>query len=227
MELAALFSGGKDSTFAIWKAQKMGHTVKCLITILPHSAESHLLHHPNIPHTCLQAESMNLPQIIKRAKSDDAQEQLDLIALALLEAKTKYSVNGIVHGGILSEFQKNRFETVASSLGLQVVAPIWKTNQRQYMKELLGSRFEFIISAVSCDGLDDSWLGRKVTLDDLAKLEALSEKHKFNLSFEGGEAETFVVNCPLFDGAIKITDFKKHWDGYRGSFEILQAKIGE
>lgn len=227
MELAALFSGGKDSTFAIWKAQKMGHAVKCLITILPHSAESHLLHHPNILHTGLQAESMKIPQIIKRAKSDDSKEQLDLIGLALLEAKTKYSVNGIVHGGILSEFQRNRFEAVASNLGLHVVAPIWKINQRQYMKELLESKFEFVISAVSCDGLDDSWLGRKVTLDDLEKLEALSEKHKFNLSFEGGEAETFVVNCPLFDGAIKITDFKKHWDGYRGSFEILQAKIGE
>jgi diphthine-ammonia ligase len=226
VDLAALFSGGKDSTFAIWKAQKMGHKVRCLVTIMPHSEESHLLHHPNILHTALQAESMNIPQIIKRAKSDDAQEQLDLMTSALLEAKNLYSVNGIVHGGILSEFQKNHFETVASSLGLYVVTPIWKTNQQQYMKELLESKFEFVISAVSCDGLDDSWLGRKITSDDLLKLEALSEKHKFNLSFEGGEAETFVVNCPLFDNAIKITDYKKHWDGYRGSFEILQAKIG-
>ncbi|MDC8438171.1 MAG: diphthine--ammonia ligase, partial [Candidatus Nitrosotenuis sp.] len=214
MDLAALFSGGKDSTFAIWKAQKMGHKVRCLVTIMPHSEESHLLHHPNILHTALQAESMNIPQIIKRAKSDDAQEQLDLMTSALLEAKNLYSINGIVHGGILSEFQKNHFETVASSLGLYVVTPIWKTNQQQYMKELLESKFEFVISAVSCDGLDDSWLGRKITYDDLTKLEALSEKHKFNLSFEGGEAETFVVNCPLFDSAIKITDYKKHWDGY-------------
>ena len=33
------------------------------------------------------------------------------------------------------------------------------------------------------------------SLDDLEKL---SVKFGFNLNFEGGEAETFVINCPLF-----------------------------
>jgi diphthamide synthase (EF-2-diphthine--ammonia ligase) len=56
-------------------------------------------------------------------------------------------------------------------------------------------------------------------------LEKLSQKHGFNLSFEGGEAETFVIDCPLFLQPIKIEKSKKIWDGYRGRFEILEAKL--
>jgi uncharacterized protein (TIGR00290 family) len=93
------------------------------------------------------------------------------------------------------------------------------------MRSLLDLGFEFIITSVSADGLGKSWLGKKITKDDLALLENLSEKHKFNLSFEGGEAETFVVNCPIFSSPIEIQDSSISWDGYRGRFEIVRAKI--
>jgi ABC transporter with metal-binding/Fe-S-binding domain ATP-binding protein len=225
MNLAALFSGGKDSTFSIYKAQKLGHTVSCLVTILTSSEESHLLHHPNIELSILQAKSMNIPQILVRADSTDTAKEVELLKSALEKAKHDYKIEGLVHGGILSEFQKTQFESAAKSLGLQVISPLWKKDQHQYMQELLDSGFEFIITAVSCNGLDDSWLGKKITKNDLDKLVQLSEKYQFNLSFEGGEAETFVTSCPLFSEPIKIQDSRKEWDGYRGRFEIVQAKI--
>ena len=64
MKLAAFFSGGKDSMFAIYDAKKSGHEIIVLFTIQPKSDESHLLHYPNIPHTKLQSQSMEIPQII-------------------------------------------------------------------------------------------------------------------------------------------------------------------
>ena len=194
MILAALFSGGKDSTFAIYAAQKMKHQVRCLVTILTHSADSHLLHHPNISTTKLQAKSMNIPQILVESISDDTAQELQLLKEGLIQAKRKYSIDSIVHGGILSEFQKTKFEDIAKDLGLDVIAPVWKKDQKQYMTELLDCGFEFIVTSVSTDGLDESWLGKKITKQNLDDLIQKSEKHKFNLSFEGGEAETFVVN---------------------------------
>lgn len=225
MNLAALFSGGKDSTFSIYEAQNHGHTIKCLITILANSQDSHLLHHPNIRFASLQAKSMKIPQIVIEAKSNDTATELENLKEALSMAKKDHRIEGILHGGILSEFQKAKFESVAKDLGLQIVSPLWQKNQTQYMRTLLDSGFEFIITSVSADGLDKSWLGKKITKDDLTKLEQLSEKHKFNLSFEGGEAETFVVNCPLFSDPIEIQDSSLFWDGYRGRFEIVRAKI--
>jgi diphthamide synthase (EF-2-diphthine--ammonia ligase) len=78
---------------------------------------------------------------------------------------------------------------------------------------------------VSSDGLDEKWLGKLILKSDIAILNKLSEKFRFNLNFEGGEAETFVINCPLFSNSIKINQFKKNWDGYRGRFEIVDAEL--
>ena len=57
------------------------------------------------------------------------------------------------------------------------------------------------------------------------KTKRLSTKHGFNLTFEGGEAETFVLDCPLFFCPIKIIKANKIWDGYRGRFEITEAVL--
>jgi ABC transporter with metal-binding/Fe-S-binding domain ATP-binding protein len=225
MKLAALFSGGKDSTFAIYEAKNLGHDVKCLITILTRSADSHLLHHPNIQTAPLQAQAMKIPQILVESNTTDVKKEIELIKAALEKAKVGYHIEGVLHGGILSEFQKTKFADAAKSLGLDVVSPLWQKNQKQYMREILDRGFEFIVTSVSCAGLDESWLGKKITPQDLDKLVRLSEKHGFNLSFEGGEAETFVINCPLFSQPILITDSKTDWDGYRGRFEITGAKI--
>ncbi len=225
MNLAALFSGGKDSTFSIYEAQNHGDVVACLVTILANSEDSHLLHHPNVAFTGLQAKSMKMPQITVAAKSSDTKAELENLKEALSAAKKDYHIQGVLHGGILSEFQKTKFADVAKDLGLRVVSPLWHRDQSQYMQLLLDSGFEFIITSVSSDGLDKSWLGKKITKDDLAKLQVLSEKHKFNLSFEGGEAETFVIDCPLFSKPIEIQDSSVLWDGYRGRFEIVRAKI--
>ena len=225
MKLASLFSGGKDSTFAIYMAQKQGHEVKCLLSIFTKSEESHLLHHPNIQWTKLQSESMKIPQITIDSNSDDTNDELLLLENLLKKAKDEYGIEGLVHGGIKSNFQKEKFEKVCSKYGLIVIAPLWNLESEQYMNELLETNFIFMMITVSSDGLDDSWLGKIIGYSEIKTLKELSMKFGFNLNFEGGEAETFVIDCPLFSNSIKINQATKMWDGYRGRFEIVDAKL--
>jgi len=225
MKLAALFSGGKDSTYAIYLAKNQGHDVKCLVSVFPNSEESHLLHHPNMRWTKLQSESMNIPQLTIDSKSDDSKQEMDLMEKLLEYAKNDFGIEGIVHGGIKSNFQKNSFEGICQKLDLSVISPLWELEPKNYMKDLISSDFVFIIISVSSGGLDDSWLGKVVGRAELELLETLAEKYSFNLNFEGGEAETFVVNCPLFLNPIQILSGKKIWDGYRGRFEIVDARL--
>lgn len=227
MKLAALYSGGKDSTFAIYKAKTEGHTISCLVTIFPKSEESHLLHHPNIAMTRLQAKSLDIPQISVSVDSDKTETELDELKKALATAKEKFGIGGVVHGGISSVFQKKHFEAACSSLGLEIVAPIWNVDEKNYLRELVKTGFRFIVTSVTSQGLDDSWLGKEITADDVEKLIAISSKFGSNASFEGGEAETFVVGCPLFSGRVKIVKSRKTWDGYRGRFEITEAVLEE
>ena len=225
MKLGSLFSGGKDSTFAIYLAQKQGHDVVCLLSIFTKSEESHLLHYPNLQWTKLQSESMNIPQLTINSESDETDDELSALEKLLQNAKDQFHIEGLVHGGIKSQFQKEKFESLCSKLNLVAITPLWNTKPEQYMNDLLDSDFVFIMITVSSDGLDETWLGKEITKSDIDTLKNLSEKFGFNLNFEGGEAETFVVNCPLFSNSIKINKTNKIWDGYRGRFEIMDAEL--
>jgi ABC transporter with metal-binding/Fe-S-binding domain ATP-binding protein len=225
MKVAALFSGGKDSTYAIYVAKKLFHSVEVLLTLHPHSSESHLLHHPNIKFTSLQAESMKIPQLIEEISSTDAKTEFKKLDKLITLATENYSIEGIVHGGILSKYQKDNFSLICKKNNLEIISPLWNTKPESYMKELLEENFEYIISSISCDGLNDSWLGRIMNRSGLDELQKLQKIFKFNLNFEGGEAETFVINCPLFEKSLLIQDSTTEWDGYRGRFEILEAKL--
>ena len=225
MKLACLFSGGKDSTYAIYLAKKAGHAVDILLTIYPYSDESHLLHYPNIKFTSLQSESMKIPQLTEQLTSTESNSESDALDRLIIHAKENYSIDGIVHGGILSEYQKDSFSSSCKKNNLEIISPLWNMEPESYMKELLSENFEYIISTVSSDGLNDSWLGRIIREDDLIELKKLQQKFDFNLNFEGGEAETFVTNCPLFEKPLLIQDSTIEWDGYRGRFEILEAKL--
>jgi diphthine-ammonia ligase len=225
MKLAAMFSGGKDSTYSIYLAKHQGHDVKCMLSVFPKSDESHLLHHPNIKWTSLQSESMKIPQITIESNSDETNTELELIEKILVRAQNEYNVEGIVHGGIKSNFQKNNFENLCQKLNLKSLAPLWESEPKQYLDDLVSSNFVFIITSVSSGGLDDSWLGKKIGKEEIKELHHLSKKFGFNLNFEGGEAETFVLNCPLFSHPIEILKEEKSWDGYRGRFEILDARL--
>ena len=223
MRLASLFSGGKDSTFAIYAARGQGHDIACLLSVRPDSAESHLLHHPNIGWTRLQSEAMGVPQII--SGSDGADSETRTLEGMVSRAVDRYCIEGLVHGGIRSSFQKEVFEGICARTGLAPVSPAWGREPRRYMKEMVDSGFRIMVVSVSSGGLDGSWLGRILTGADVESLALLSERHGFNLDFEGGEAETFVVGCPLFSGDITVADSRKTWDGYRGMFEILDARL--
>ncbi len=61
MRIASLYSGGKDSTFSIYKLREMGHDVVCLLTIIPQSENSMLFHFPNITVTSYLAHALQIP----------------------------------------------------------------------------------------------------------------------------------------------------------------------
>ena len=225
MKLASLFSGGKDSAYAIYKAKQDEHSIECLVSAFPQSEESHLLHHPNISTTSLQAKAMKIPQIVTTIKSTDPEIELEELQNMLKKAKRDFGIEGILHGGLFSNYQRIRFETIGRNLDLKVISPLWHVDQKNYLIKLLDSKFKFIITSVTSDGLDETWLGREITRDDVEQLEKLSFKHGFNLTFEGGEAETFVLDCPLFYSPITIMKANKIWDGYRGRFEITDAVL--
>ncbi len=169
---------------SIWH-KKQGHEVTCLLSIFTKSEESHLLHYPNLQWTKLQSESMNIPQLTIHSESNETNDELSALEKLLQNAKDQFHIEGLVHGGIKSQFQKEKFESLCSKLDLVAITPLWNKEPEQYMNDLLDSDFIFIMITVSSDGLDDTWLGKEITKSDIDTLKQLSEKFGFNLNFEG------------------------------------------
>jgi len=203
----------------------LGHDVKCLVTIFPKSSDSHLLHFSAIESTELQSKTLEIPQIISTLDSDELKEEMNVLEILLKKAKQDFQIEGLVHGGISSEFQIKCFEYICKKIDLKIIAPLWKINAKEYMNDLIDSKFKFILTSVSSGGLDETWLGKIISADDISQLDKLSNKYGFNLNFEGGEAETFVIDCPLYSYPIKIKKSKTVWDGYIGRFEIEGAHL--
>jgi len=94
VRVAALFSGGKDSAYAAMRAVESGHTLACLVTVLPPSPASELLHYPCAGMTALQAESMGVPHVLRRATTDGTGGQGRAVASALAEAAELHGAVG-------------------------------------------------------------------------------------------------------------------------------------
>jgi diphthine-ammonia ligase len=225
MKLAALYSGGKDSTFAISRAQEIGHLVACLITMHPIADDSALFHYPNSWVTEYLADAMRIPLVAFHVSGRSKEDEVNALEEAIVQVKSLYGIEGIVHGGISSNYQKQAFEHVCVRQGITAVAPLWNSDPERYVTELVNRGFHIIIAGVSTMGLDKKWLGRELDKESIAKLVSISKKYGFNLTFEGGEAETLVIDCPLYWKKLQINAATTYWDGQRGIFEIRDVAL--
>lgn len=220
MKLGILFSGGKDSTYAAWLAKKEGYEISCLISLWSKNQDSFMFHTPAIELTKKQAECMKLPLIVQETEGEKEIELEDL-EKAIRSAVKKYKIGGIVTGAVESVYQASRVQTICNKLGIECFNPLWQKNPKDYWEEMLSLGFKIIIVSVAADGLNEKWLGKEITKDNFVELEKLSRKYFFHLGFEGGEAETFVLDCPLFKKRldVKLTNVIGEGNAWRVIFK--------
>jgi len=221
LRLGVLFSGGKDSAYAAWLAKKQGHELSCLITLQSENPYSYMFHTPSIKKTKQQAKAMSLPLIIKKTKGRKEEELADL-EKAIKEAIKKYNINAIVSGALASNYQRSRIEKICKKLNLKSIIPLWQKDEFEYLNDLLKDEFSVIITAVAAYPLNGSWLGRKINQAFIEDVKDLHEKYKIHPAGEGGEFETFVIDCPLFESPLEVkgADFTGEGNSWRMELEL-------
>jgi len=226
MDIAVLYSGGKDSNLAACRARQQGHSIRCLVTMIPPSDESFMFHYPNVRYTTLQAKAMGLPLLTKET-CGRKEEELEDLKEALLEAKTLYQIEAVSVGAVASNYQRSRVEKLCSVAGVECFIPLWKNDPESLLRETLRLGFVTIVTSVSAQGLDENWLGRQIDHRAVDELKELNAKYGVHIAFEGGEGETFVLDGPLFKQRVELVECRKIWRHGRGSLEILQARLVE
>ena len=204
MKMGVLFSGGKDSTLAALLAKKAGHSISCLITMYSENPDSYMFHTPSIKKTEKQAEAMGIPLIIQETKGVKEQELVDL-ELAVKKAVKQYEIKGLVTGAVQSVYQASRIQKICDNLGLECFNPLWQKDQIELLHDLLNEKFRVVVTGVSAYPLNGSWLGREIDKQFIEEMKILNAKYKISPAGEGGEFESFVLECPLFKQPLKVT----------------------
>jgi len=225
LKVAVLFSGGKDSAFALWCVQMQGWDVESLLTVIPESQESWMFHFPGLTWTKLQAQAMGLPQLTVKTRGEKERELTDL-AFGLEQLKKSLGIDTVVSGAVASEYQRTRIDNVCEKLGLKSIAPLWHKNQEQLVREQIESGFQIMVTACNALGLNKEWLGKKLDASDLPRLVALRKKYGLNVAFEGGEAETFVLAAPMFKVPLTVVRSTPRWRDDSGYLEIEEIQLG-
>ncbi len=227
LKLGLLFSGGKDSLYAAYIMQKQNYELTCLITLQSSNPNSFMFHTPAINIVPLQAEALRLPLIVQETKGEKEAELKDLEnALAL--AKREHKIDGVITGAVFSTYQRDRIEKICDKLGLKIFSPLWHKPQEEEVLELLENKFEFIFTAVAGEGLDKSWLNKKITLVELEKLKKLNVKYGVHVAGEGGELESLVLDCPLFKKKLVLEEVEiKEENKNTARLMVQKAKLVE
>ena len=193
----------------------------------PNSDDSLLFHYPTTNLLGKISKVIGVPVIEHYCNIAEKNYEINELTHLVKDAVDEFSIDGLVNGCISSKFQLNIFQDICDKLKIKLISPLWNINNDYYYQQLLGQGFEIMITRVAALGLDSSWLGKIITRDSYSILKKLSLKYKFNITFEGGEAETLVLDCPFYTKRIRVKDHTISWDGTRGMFEILDIDLIE
>ncbi|XP_008278084.1 diphthine--ammonia ligase [Stegastes partitus] len=217
MKVVALISGGKDSCYNMMQCVAAGHRIVALANLRPaHTDELDSYMYQTVGHQAIElyADAMELPlyrRTIQGSSLDtsrnysetEGDEVEDLYQLLLL-VKEKEGVEAVSVGAILSDYQRVRVENVCLRLGLQPLAYLWRRDQESLLSEMISSDLRAILIKVAAFGLDpEKHLGKPLA-DMEPYLKQLSQKYGVHICGEGGEYETFTLDCPLFKKKIVI-----------------------
>jgi len=240
MRVVGLVSGGKDSCYNMVQAVAAGHEIVALANLSPRSkqleTDSAMFQTIGWNNIQLLADAMALPLFVGEtdmvAKEEgknylpSAGDEVEDLYMLLEKVKTEIGVDAVCVGAILSDYQRVRVENVCLRLGLTPLAFLWRRDQAELLQEMVDTGMESILIKVACLGLTSAHLG--LTLAEMGPhLSKLAAKYGVNVCGEGGEFETFTLNCPLFRRrlAIDSSSVVTHADDAFAPVCLLQVSL--
>ncbi|XP_054259773.1 uncharacterized protein LOC128984473 isoform X2 [Macrosteles quadrilineatus] len=221
MKVVALVSGGKDSCFNILQCVAAGHEIVALANLRPESnlrdeLDSYMYQTVGHQGVDLYSEALGLPLFRHRTQGKalihekvytvTPEDEVEDLYKLLAHVKEKVVIEAVAVGAVLSDYQRIRVENVCSRLGLVALAYLWRRDQAQLLQEMVDCNINAIIIKVAALGLDPGkHLGLRIS-EIQPHLVKMNEKYGLNICGEGGEYETFTLDCPLFSKSLVIDD---------------------
>jgi uncharacterized protein (TIGR00290 family) len=216
---AMLWTGGKDSSMALYEADRNGYSVRCLVTFAP--PEPDFLAHP-LSFIKMQAQALALPHYILpiSAPFESSYEA------SLGRLRDEMGINCVITGDIAEvDGYPNWIRERSRPIGMSVYTPLWGRDRNALLQQLLDRGFKVRFSCVKTRWLDESWIGRELNDSAIAELRLIREQNGLDLCGEAGEYHTLVLDGPQFTQGIDLRSYSKRTSDSQAYMQIHELEL--
>lgn len=222
MRVAILFSGGKDSHYALQYALEKGWDVEYLLSVKPTRTDCYLFHYATVENTKEVAQILGIKHILETCSVADPKLEADIVKKIV----EKNPVEAVILGGTgLQVTQIKSIQDALLPLGVETFASHAGLDHKNIFLDMIEQGYKIMITQIAAEGLSEKWLGRIIDENNIQELFNLSEKYGFHNGGDGGHFDTLVLDSPLMDQGLEVGIITKKVEGsFVGHVEISNLK---
>ena len=215
------WSGGKESCLACYRAAAGGLKVNYLANMVTEDGKHSRTHGLSARILKLQSQAMGIPLVQRQATWQSYESEFKKMVGELKQE----GIEGGVFGDIDLDEHREWVERVCRETGITPHQPLWGESQTEILRDFINSGFKAVIVATRADQLGEEWLGRKIDMDFFTRITELGRTRNITPCGETGEYHTLVIDGPLFQNRMELTQTRKvlrdgHW-----FLEVLDAAL--
>jgi len=208
-----MWSGGKDSALALWRARCSGLDVGWLVNVHDRATERVRFHATPIEAIARQAEAAGVALV--RVPTD--WETFDTALRDTFAALAGQGCRGVVFGDIHLADVREWYEERTHAAGLEHVEPLWGEPPGALLSEFVAIGGRAVLTCVETAKLDVSWLGRVIDADFVRDIARTG----IDPCGENGEYHSFAYSGPFFTGPVAWRAGERRDDGRFAQLDII------
>lgn len=192
------WSGGKDSSLALFEALQNGMEISTLLTTISMPQKRITMHGVKEELLEQQAESIGIPlqKVYLDAADMESYNKIMQDALAKrIEAGDKKAIYGDIFLEDLREYREGQLQKI----DLEAIFPLWKKDTAELAKRFVEVGFKAICVCIDLSALDASFCGREMDAQFFADLPTHVDP-----CGENGEFHSFVFDGPIFKTPVTV-----------------------
>ncbi|MGG4168894.1 diphthine--ammonia ligase [Rossellomorea vietnamensis] len=199
MKTVIAYSGGKDSTLALYNIQQNPeYEVDSLLVTLTEGFDRVSIHGVRYEMLKRQSKSLGIPLrevwIPQDCSNEVYQERMGKAVSGMLEDGVTHMVFGDIH---LADVRAYR-EEMLEGTGIKTIFPLWGRDVGELGREFIERGFKTVLTCIDMEQLDRSFAGRVYDVDFLSDYP-----ENCDICGENGEFHTFVFDGPNFEFPIQ------------------------
>ena len=185
-----MWSGGKDSALALWRARRSGLQVDWLVNVHDRATRRVRFHATPVEAIAHQAAAAG----VQLVSVPTDWETFDASLRDAFAALARQGCRGVVFGDIHLADVRAWYEERTRAAGLEHVEPLWGEAPAALLAEFVAIGGRAVVTCIETAKLDGAWLGRVIDADFVRDIAATN----IDPCGENGEYHSFAFAGPFF-----------------------------